>query len=131
MAGLLLAAFSRHRPLSCQCLNHTGFPSSRFGSAKPLFVPPKTSGCRPNRRTHALTGGLILVTGPTGMGKTTTLNFMINAINEDRRAKIITIEDPVEFAHENLRSIVIQRKCSATSARSRRRCETCCDKTPM
>ncbi|HEY2760575.1 MAG TPA: PilT/PilU family type 4a pilus ATPase, partial [Pirellulales bacterium] len=55
-----------------------------------------------------LPGGLILVTGPTGMGKTTTLNYMINAINEDRRAKIITIEDPVEFAHENRRSLVIQ-----------------------
>src|SRR5262252_2904342 len=55
-----------------------------------------------------LPGGLILVTGPTGMGKTTTLNYMINAINEERRAKIVTIEDPVEFAHENGRSIVIQ-----------------------
>jgi twitching motility protein PilT len=57
-----------------------------------------------------LPGGLILVTGPTGMGKTTTLNFMINTINEQRRAKIVTIEDPVEFAHENLRSIVIQQE---------------------
>src|SRR5262249_40767301 len=57
-----------------------------------------------------LTGGLILVTGPTGQGKTTTLNYMINAINESRRAKIITIEDPVEFAHENIRSIVIQQE---------------------
>ncbi|MEQ9379906.1 MAG: PilT/PilU family type 4a pilus ATPase [Pirellulales bacterium] len=57
-----------------------------------------------------LPGGLILVTGPTGMGKTTTLNFMINAINEQRRAKIITIEDPVEFAHDNIRSIVVQQE---------------------
>ncbi len=54
--------------------------------------------------------GLILVTGPTGTGKTTTLNYMINAINEERRAKIVTIEDPVEFAHDNLRSIVIQQE---------------------
>jgi twitching motility protein PilT len=54
--------------------------------------------------------GLILLTGPTGTGKTTTLNYMINAINEDRRAKIVTIEDPVEFAHENLRSIVVQQE---------------------
>jgi twitching motility protein PilT len=43
---------------------------------------------------------MILVTGPTGMGKTTTLNFMVQAINSTRRAKIITVEDPVEFAHE-------------------------------
>lgn len=57
-----------------------------------------------------LPGGLILVTGPTGQGKTTTLNYMINAINEERRAKIITIEDPVEFAHENNRSIIIQQE---------------------
>jgi twitching motility protein PilT len=57
-----------------------------------------------------LPDGLILVTGPTGMGKTTTLNYMINAINQERRAKIVTIEDPVEFAHENLRSIVIQQE---------------------
>jgi twitching motility protein PilT len=57
-----------------------------------------------------LPNGLVLVTGPTGQGKTTTLNYMINAINEERRAKIITIEDPVEFAHENRRSIVIQQE---------------------
>jgi twitching motility protein PilT len=57
-----------------------------------------------------LPSGLILVTGPTGMGKTTTLNFMINAINQQRRVKIITIEDPVEFEHENLRSIIIQQE---------------------
>jgi len=44
------------------------------------------------------------------MGKTTTLNFMINAINSTRRAKIITIEDPVEFAHENNMSVVIQQE---------------------
>jgi len=54
--------------------------------------------------------GLILVTGPTGVGKTTTLNFMIDLINRERRAKIITIEDPVEFTHENRNSIVIQQE---------------------
>jgi twitching motility protein PilT len=53
---------------------------------------------------------LILVTGPTGVGKTTTLNFMIDLINRERRAKIITIEDPVEFTHENRNSIVIQQE---------------------
>ncbi len=52
--------------------------------------------------------GLILVTGPTGVGKTTTLNFMINAINSTRRAKIVTIEDPIEYVHANMRSIVVQ-----------------------
>ena len=57
-----------------------------------------------------LPNGLILVTGPTGQGKTTTLNFMIDVINRERRCKIVTIEDPVEFVHQNLRSIVIQQE---------------------
>lgn len=52
--------------------------------------------------------GLILVTGPTGVGKTTTLNYMINMINLERRAKILMIEDPVEFVHANRQSIVVQ-----------------------
>jgi twitching motility protein PilT len=57
-----------------------------------------------------LPNGLVLVTGPTGMGKTTTLNYLVNTINRDRRAKIVTIEDPVEFVHENQRSIVVQQE---------------------
>jgi twitching motility protein PilT len=54
--------------------------------------------------------GLILVTGPTGMGKTTTLNYMVDFINQHRRTKIVTIEDPIEFVHENQRSIVVQQE---------------------
>lgn len=54
--------------------------------------------------------GLILITGPTGTGKTTTLNYMVNLINRERRAKIITIEDPVEFEHENINSIIVQQE---------------------
>jgi twitching motility protein PilT len=57
-----------------------------------------------------LTSGLILVTGPTGAGKTTTLNYMVDLINRERRAKIVTIEDPVEFVHENQRSIIVQQE---------------------
>jgi twitching motility protein PilT len=63
--------------------------------------------------------GLILVTGPTGMGKTTTMNFMIDTINQERRAKIVTIEDPIEFVHENQRSIIIQQEV-ATDVQSYR-----------
>src|SRR5215211_4977294 len=73
-------------------------------SAEELHLPEVIS------ELTRLPGGLILVTGPTGTGKTTTLNFMINTINEQRRAKIVTIEDPVEFAHTNLRSIIIQQE---------------------
>jgi twitching motility protein PilT len=54
--------------------------------------------------------GLVLVTGPTGVGKTTTMNFMIDAINRQRRLKIVTIEDPIEFVHQNARSMVIQQE---------------------
>jgi len=54
--------------------------------------------------------GLILVTGPTGSGKSTTLASMINYINEVRDAHIITIEDPIEYYHPHKRCIVTQRE---------------------
>jgi len=54
--------------------------------------------------------GLILVTGPTGSGKTTTLASMINLINIQRDCHIITIEDPIEYYHEHKRSIITQRE---------------------
>ena len=54
--------------------------------------------------------GLILVTGPTGAGKTTTLNYLVDLINNERRCKIVTIEDPIEFVHENKRAIVVQQE---------------------
>tara|TARA_B100001996_G_scaffold354684_1_gene316786 strand:- start:123 stop:1127 length:1005 start_codon:yes stop_codon:yes gene_type:complete len=54
--------------------------------------------------------GLVLVTGPTGSGKSTTLAAIINYINEKRSSNIITIEDPVEFIHTDKKSIVSQRE---------------------
>jgi len=54
--------------------------------------------------------GLILVTGPTGSGKSTTLASMLNIINEEMAHHIITVEDPIEFYHKNKRSMVIQRE---------------------
>jgi twitching motility protein PilT len=56
------------------------------------------------------TSGLILITGATGQGKTTTMNALIDFINAERRARIITIEDPIEYVHKNKRSVVIQRE---------------------
>jgi twitching motility protein PilT len=57
--------------------------------------------------------GLILVTGPTGCGKSTTLASMIHTINVQQRAHIITIEDPIEFVHHNHLSLVNQREVSS------------------
>ena len=54
--------------------------------------------------------GLILVTGPTGSGKSTTLASLINLLNEKYRYNIITIEDPIEFIYENKNSIIRQRE---------------------
>ncbi len=57
-----------------------------------------------------LTKGLVLVTGPTGSGKSTTLCAMIDYINRNRTDHIITIEDPIEFVHENQRCLINQRE---------------------
>ncbi len=54
--------------------------------------------------------GLVLVTGPTGSGKSTTLAAMVNYINENFHHHILTIEDPIEFVHENKRCLVNQRE---------------------
>ncbi len=54
--------------------------------------------------------GLVLITGPTGAGKTTTLNYLVDLINRERRCKIVTIEDPIEFVHENNRAIIVQQE---------------------
>ena len=57
--------------------------------------------------------GLILVTGPTGSGKTTTLTSMLDFINVNRAAHILTIEDPIEFYHNHKKSVVTQREIGA------------------
>jgi twitching motility protein PilT len=54
--------------------------------------------------------GLVLVTGPTGSGKSTTLAAILNKINVERASHIITIEDPIEYAHTSHKSVVVQRE---------------------
>ena len=54
--------------------------------------------------------GLVLVTGPTGSGKSTTLASMIDVINEQRDCHIITVEDPIEFYHDHKKSVITQRE---------------------
>ena len=54
--------------------------------------------------------GLVLVTGPTGSGKSTTLAALVDKINSERSQHIITIEDPIEFTHKSKKSVVVQRE---------------------
>ena len=60
--------------------------------------------------------GLVLVTGPTGSGKTTTLSAMIDHINSTQRKHIVTVEDPIEFLHRDKKSIVNQREVGTDTA---------------
>ena len=80
------------------------FCGERIASRDELGLPEKIEDMarKPN--------GLVLITGPTGAGKTTTLNYLVNVINSERRCKIVTIEDPIEFVHENKRAIVVQQE---------------------
>jgi twitching motility protein PilT len=57
--------------------------------------------------------GLVLVTGPTGSGKSTTLASLIHTINQQQQAHIITIEDPIEFVHENNKCLISQREIAS------------------
>ena len=57
--------------------------------------------------------GLVLVTGPTGSGKSTTLAALVDAVNKSRRDHILTIEDPIEYVHNSQRSYVTQREVGA------------------
>ncbi|HEX4774343.1 MAG TPA: type IV pilus twitching motility protein PilT [Candidatus Saccharimonadales bacterium] len=54
--------------------------------------------------------GLVLVTGPTGSGKSTTLAAMVNKINQEKPTHIITIEDPIEYTHKSQKAVVVQRE---------------------
>ncbi len=69
-----------------------------------LNMPPAV------KKISDFTRGLVLVTGPTGSGKSTTLAGMIDYINDTRDAHIITIEDPLEFVHPNKRCLITQRE---------------------
>ena len=74
-----------------------------------LGLPPIVSELAKTRR------GLILVTGPTGSGKSTTLASMIDQINHDRSGHILTLEDPIEYLHKHNKSIVNQREIGLDS----------------
>ena len=63
-----------------------------------------------------LTKGLVLVTGPTGSGKSTTLGALVDLINRSRDDHVITIEDPIEFVHRNKRCVITQRQVGMHTA---------------
>ena len=79
----------------------------RVISAEDLGLPPAIAGLAD------LAKGLVLVTGPTGSGKSTTLAAVIDRINRTRARHVVTIEDPVEFVHENQRSVFSHREVGA------------------
>ena len=77
---------------------------TKIRSLDDLGVPPKVKEFTTHRN------GLVLVTGPTGSGKTTTLAAIIDLINQNRRVNIVTIEDPIEFVHPDKQGILSQRE---------------------
>lgn len=81
-----------------RCIPETVLPLEGLGMPKAV------------RNLAQLDGGLVLVTGPTGSGKSTTMAALVNEVNATRPLHIITIEDPVEFLHESQRSLVSQRE---------------------
>lgn len=101
VSGRLRATFYRrngHPELSFR------FCGDRIATREELGLPEKLDELA--RKSN----GLVLITGPTGAGKTTTLNYMVDLINSERRCKIVTIEDPIEFVHANKRAIVVQQE---------------------
>jgi twitching motility protein PilT len=107
--------FSRHWPnvgrFRASIYFHGGCPEMAIRVSESTIRPRDALRLPPviDELTRKATG-LILITGPTGVGKTTTLNYMVDLINRERRCKIITIEDPVEYSHENRHSIIIQQE---------------------
>jgi len=69
-----------------------------------LGLPPAV------RELSRIRKGLVIVTGPTGSGKSTTLAAMVDLLNKERKAHVITLEDPLEFVHENQTCLIMQRQ---------------------
>jgi twitching motility protein PilT len=83
---------------------------TKIATLEELGIPPVV------KEFGHLRGGLVLVTGPTGSGKSTTLAALVDYINENFSRHVVTIEEPIEFVHENKRSIITQREVPNDSA---------------
>ena len=83
---------------------------TKIATLEQLGIPPVV------KEFGHLRGGLVLVTGPTGSGKSTTLAALVDYINENFSRHIVTIEEPIEFVHENKRSIITQREVPVNAA---------------
>ena len=83
---------------------------TKIATLEQLGIPPVV------KEFGHLRGGLVLVTGPTGSGKSTTLAALIDYINENFSRHIVTIEEPIEFVHDNKRSIITQREVPINAA---------------
>jgi twitching motility protein PilT len=81
--------------------------STRIPTIEELRLPP---GLRDLTRRPS---GLILITGATGAGKSTTLAAMINVVNQERECHVLTIEDPIEYVHQHARAMINQRELGA------------------
>ncbi len=82
---------------------------TKIATLEQLGIPPVV------REFGHLRGGLVLVTGPTGSGKSTTLAALVDYINLNFSRHIVTVEEPIEFVHENKRSIITQREVPENS----------------
>jgi twitching motility protein PilT len=82
---------------------------TKIASLEQLGVPPVI------KEFGNLRGGLVLVTGPTGSGKSTTLAALIDYVNENFARHIVTIEEPIEFVHDNKRGLITQREVPTNS----------------
>ena len=106
--GHTLAGVGRFRINVFRQRSMVGLAIRRVRSEVPtvdeLMLPPVMAELADSSR------GLVLVTGPTGTGKTTTIASMIGHINRTRRAHIVTIEDPIEVVHDDDRAIIQQRE---------------------
>ena len=107
-AAFSLAEVGRFRVNAFRQRGLCGLAIRRIRTEIPTFdelhLPPAAAKLAQERR------GLVLVTGPAGTGKTTTIAAMLGWINENRTAHVVTIEDPIEIVHQDGRSIVDQRE---------------------